>query len=500
MVVMPVFHEPEKNGRGNYLRPLQKENVLASAKLAADVYSLSLDEWMAAGWRDFSIFSDGDIVPIRPESGTLRRLWDQLKLHSLKSKAIQHNPISQVRGLMGKHDLPSRAMVMIHPMTDGRHMVAVSFMGTGKRLQDWKPNFLMSRTDHAHQGFLLLAKRFEQECEKIFFPQTAKLLGMERLSLADILQEMKQPQSRFCLWMAGHSQGGAVMQLFTKSQMEQGVLPSHMLGIGFASPRVVDGLAIPPHATYPLQHIINREDLIPRIGSMAHLGTVYTYCGGAGDIRTACYHWSTEYTVLLRHLTPLVSSLKDSNDGMSYIAGICQFLSDYTDTDLREILGLMGIDKLPVQHLASAADERLDRLLTNFLWRIDTQCRNATGTGVNRRIRRRTAKVLRRCAEAYGFKQTMGTLLKIGFGPHHLTDGSDKYSYGWIAAHGLEWLFATRWQYGRNPRMIPVSTYQEANALVCRHACSRKRLERRGLTKIFHGEKARKGRRKEGCS
>ena len=131
---------------------------------------------------------------------------------------------------------------MMHPLPEGRFLLAIGFMGTGKRFYDWISNFRFTTEEGFHKGFYQLCTYFEQGAESIVFPATAKALGLEKLTLGEVLSEMKSLSSRFRLWMAGHSQGAAVMQVFCHRLMtDWGVLAQNMTGYGFASPTVATG-------------------------------------------------------------------------------------------------------------------------------------------------------------------------------------------------------------------------------------------------------------------
>ena len=65
-----------------------------------------------------------------------------------------------------------------------------------------------------------------------------KTLGLESLTLQDILDSMQHEDSPFRMFAAGHSQGGAVVQLWIDYLLRQGVKPDKLCGYGFASPSV----------------------------------------------------------------------------------------------------------------------------------------------------------------------------------------------------------------------------------------------------------------------
>lgn len=126
---------------------------------------------------------------------------------------------------------------MMHPLPGGQFLLAIGFMGTGKRFYDWISNFRFTTEEGFHKGFYQLCTYFEQGAESIVFPATAKALGLEKLTLGEVLSEMKSLSSRFRLWMAGHSQGAAVMQVFCHRLMtDWGVLAQNMTAMASLRP------------------------------------------------------------------------------------------------------------------------------------------------------------------------------------------------------------------------------------------------------------------------
>ena len=264
---------------GRLRPPLSVEAVRMSAKLAEATYRMEVNPWLQAGWRDVTIQVDGELTdgfaPPMEEKSPVRWLTTVWKLHRVRRQIERRNPIGQMMGVLRQREKSDtgKVLVMIHPAPYGRYVVAISFMGTGSRLSDWVSNFRMSTESGIHKGFLQLARQFEGNESDIAFSETAKELGLEKLTLSHILEEAKSPNSRFVLWLTGHSQGGALVQVYAYHKIqEDGVLPANIVGYGFASPSIMTGLAIREPAAFPLYHVLNSEDVVPRMGSQVHLG------------------------------------------------------------------------------------------------------------------------------------------------------------------------------------------------------------------------------------
>lgn len=224
----------------------------------------------------------------------MRALINALKVRRAKAALRERNPVSQVMSALRQRERSDtiKAVCMMHPLPGGQFLLAIGFMGTGKRFYDWISNFRFTTEEGFHKGFYQLCTYFEQGAESIVFPATAKALGLEKLTLGEVLSEMKSLSSRFRLWMAGHSQGAAVMQVFCHRLMtDWGVLAQNMTGYGFALPTVATGRLVQDPAAYPLYHILNSDDMVPRMGALLHLGLCLEYPAD-DDFRERCYDLS----------------------------------------------------------------------------------------------------------------------------------------------------------------------------------------------------------------
>ena len=147
--------------------------------------------------------------------------WRQIMLNGFLPKlakrlTVLSNPITQIRGLKDEALLydTGKAVTMIKPLPDRRFAVAIGFTGTGKRPQDWVSNIRFGHPNRLHIGFEYLAELYEHNAEDITFPAAAGMLGLETLTLGDVLAECRREDSRFTLLVAGHSQGAAVLQVY----------------------------------------------------------------------------------------------------------------------------------------------------------------------------------------------------------------------------------------------------------------------------------------------
>jgi len=449
---------------GKLRPPISVEAVEMSARLARATYRMDVEEWLQAGWRDVTIQVDGDLtdgVEAGEKTG-VQRLASAWRMFRVRQRIKGGNPLGEVMGALRQREKSDtgKAVVMIHPAKLGRYVVAVSFMGTGERLYDWVSNFRMAAQEGVHQGFLQLTRQFEDNEGNIDFPETAKELGLERLTLRHVLEEMKNPNSRFTLWISGHSQGAALMQIYAHHKiMEEGVLPRNLLGYGFAAPSVMSGLAVEDPAAYPLYLVQNSEDLVPRMGAQVHLGVCLVY-HTTEALRRCCYNWSTDEAAVrnrqlvaraLRYMTDTLACIETT---MAYL----NVLSSYTADDMMEALGSLGL-RLPVKKLFSVADEQVDALVRTANRHMGAAYASIAGKPVDvARVAMIQAEIVEVIGRI-GLKAFANAQLELFNQPHRLSmaEGAKLSPYMYIAQQGVEELVPAVWLSGRPPRLVQAS-------------------------------------------
>ena len=422
-----------------------REAALLSFELAASAYDLNLDAWREAGWRDFSFQVDntlltGQNVNGAPGGGLSAVISDYFR-YLTRARLKRVNPISQLRGALRQREGSDtcKAVVMLHPLSGGRYMVAVGFMGTGKRIYDWFSNFRLNREEGMHAGFLQLTKEFEKNAEEICFPETAQELKMDKLTLSDILAECRRPGSRFRLWMAGHSQGGAIMQLFAYREIRRGFLRQNMIGYGFASPSAVYARMNCDTGSFPLLHILNADDIFPRMGAAMHIGRCRVMYPDE-KMRAACYQpvWQDE---LFRQVHRLLRGVTDSGGAFLLVWAMLLALEDVpADSAMAALNGLAG--SLVPEMLLSALGSRREDILLALAQRVAKGYRLATDgrtppIDTMRVLRGRVAALILR----YGGAKFAKTALSCLGASHKLLG-----PYQYIVTQGFDDLKQRLWQ------------------------------------------------------
>lgn len=469
-----------------YLRPpLSVETMRLSAEAAGCTYTMAVDRWMQAGWRDVTIQVDGELSRVASDASRLSRKWS---LYRVRSKIRQRNPIGQVVGALRQKRVSDtgKVLVMLHPAPDGRYVVCISFMGTGERFYDWFSNFRMTSQEGLHKGFLQLARQFEENEDDILFHETARELGLERLSLRHILEEARHPGSRFVLWLSGHSQGGALMQVYALLKLrEDGVLPRHMLGYGFASPSVADGTSVKDPAAFPLYHVLNSDDPVPRMGALTHLGLQLTFPADE-NLRSKCYHWPRdEESRRLRRLTaPILAHMTDTPRCMELAAGLLLVLADYSPEELLQALKALEVH-LPVKRLLTAADVRADRLLRFAIRRLEAAHHSLTGRALSRAGTAAAADEIAALIAQTGLRRFADTLMQLMAAPHGIRVRSGMQEpYVYIVLQGVERLVPWIWLSGNPPRQKSASLGLAAGDAAGMLVCRRRRIPQRRMPRL----------------
>ena len=459
--VTPLLSAWESDPWGKLRPPVSVEAMGMSAELAAATYHMDVQQWLKAGWRDVTIHVDGDLTDgiDAGERSPVQRMASAWKMYRVRQRIKGANPLGQVMGAFRQKEKSDtgKALVMIHPADLGRYVVAISFMGTGERLHDWFSNFRMSSEGGLHKGFLQLARQFEENEQAIDFPETAQELGLEKLTLAHILQEMRHPNSRFTLWLSGHSQGAALMQVYAWHKInEDGVLPRNIVGYGFASPSVVSGLAVEDPSALPLHHVLNSEDLVPRMGAQMHLGLCLIYPTGEA-MRQACYTWRTDEAALFQRqlVAQVLARMTDTPSAIEVTMAYLNVLAGYTPEDMMDTLQALCL-RLPVKKLHTAADTRVDALVRFASRHMAAAYVSITGQNLDKRRVAEHQAVLQAVVDQMGLRAYTSALLEWMTQPHRISTREDgKISpYKFIVEQGVEQLIPAIWFSGRPPQLV----------------------------------------------
>lgn len=425
--VSALFAPPQEDAWG-YVRPAYSPQLMRlCAELSATTYDFDFSRFFEAGWLDATLQVENRLfeqVDSFYMAKTPREfIRSGLKLRRAKSMLAPAltDVLRAMRQLVATDT--GKAVVMALPAGEDRYVVAVSFMGTGKKFYDWFTNFKMSCRGGMHEGFLNTARLFDRNAERIAFPRIAKALGRNALTLADILTECTQKDSRFRLLLCGHSQGGAVAQAYAYLlRTEHALDMDNIVGYTLGAPTVASTAFTDNPAVYPLYHLINADDFVPRMGACMRLGVDKVFVPDPA-FRLATYGYApcdqahADARERLRHF---MRPMRDMPSVIEMFVSLLRALSVLPDpAAAREILTSLNAQLkylTPAMQSLGLRSEDLLRLLEGQLL---TAYRDLTDKSVDEtRIAALTAQIITLIQGTDHFAQC---LLEVAFAPHGLT-------------------------------------------------------------------------------
>lgn len=473
---------------GIWRPPVSVEAAQMSAELARATYGMEIEPWMKAGWRDVNILLDGELTAVRPHEGWLSKT---IRERRVRAHLHQHGALGEVLGTLrqvGESD-SCKALVMLHPAPEGRYVVAIGFMGTGARFYDWLSNFRMTSQDGVHKGFLQLTQQFEGFEERIQFPETARDLGLTRLTLGDVLREAQHPNSRFALWLAGHSKGAALMQVYAHRKIHGSrVHPRNIVGYGFASPSVMTGTAVEQPARDPLYHIQCSDDVVTRCGAQVHLGVCLTYPADE-TLRRRCYPWP-EDELSARAMACVATILRRMTDTAACIESMMALLnviSRCPPTDIWNVLGMSG--SLPLGRMVTAAE--VDGLLRSARRHASMAYQSITGQPLEQARVADFMEDIEAAVQEVGLKPFSRALGQFTGAAHSIATELPEGrigAYRFIVEEGMEKLIPTCWLAGNPPiRLLGVERTAQARVGRAEECALVIRGHRPGRPRARHG-------------
>jgi len=261
--------------------------------------------------------------------------------------------------------------------------------------------------------------------DEIVFPAAAQALGLEKLTLNDVFASMRSLSSPFRLWMAGHSQGAAVMQVLAHRLMnERGVLAQNMLGYGFASPTVATGRFVYDPAAYPLYHFLNRDDPVTRLGALVHLGLCLEY--QPDDVFRGAYYGLSaqpEDEALREKFRFMIDGMQDMPSALLHLAALTSVLAEEKGAEgMNELLtswwAIPAVDKV----LWRAGDRAMDAL-DQFLGSAQDAYLALTGHEMNERELAALRQRMRPLVSQTPLRRLTDVVNELGAAPHRLSDG-----------------------------------------------------------------------------
>ena len=266
--------------------------IRLALELSALSYNLNIRPWIDAGWSDITIKIRDRLfhsVDTTDSDSILRSLYNSIAPYfggKIKRKKIRKRKKIKKQIVNPYKSEHGRAIILSREIADGKFAIAIAFAGTGRNLTSWLSNFDFAHDDGIHAGFNKLTNAFLAKVNDIEFPSIAGKLGLQSLALRDVLLSAKSDNSPFVIFISGHSQGAALLQLFTFNLLKQGVKPKNIFGYGFAAPTTVSESF--EQIDMPINLINFENDVFTRLGIQKHIGNVYLFQSD-DTLKAACY-------------------------------------------------------------------------------------------------------------------------------------------------------------------------------------------------------------------
>lgn len=419
-----------------------QDTLMLALELSALAYDMNVGPFLDQGWQDISIQVDDLLL-----TGLASRRSCEQAAAKARSRMDKLGLISQYRGFKREKEEIStcKALVMANQMPTGKVCIAIAFTGTTRRIYEWLSNLRVTEEDGFHAGFLQLTRLFQENEGKIEFPSLAE--NEKKKTLFDILQEMRSGSDRYTLFVTGHSQGAALMQVYIYGLLLSGVPAAYVRGVGFASPSVAFARDIGLAADYPVLNVINADDVIARVGGQMHIGMCRVLPSTAA-FRRACYGPRADSPALCAALD-LMHQVRSTEDALLLFIALTESFLSLPEDESEEVLSTLMRLYLPDvlnQHLAGYA-RRMVRAVGR---RLRKKCEQVAGT-----IRKEQLEEFQMAWTAYftqhGIREGAGAVLEALSRPHALSDEKQKRAYQTLVEEYASQLVSCIWMQDGSP-------------------------------------------------
>ncbi len=313
-------------------------------------YSIDFDNWIKAGWFDISVKIREKIYSGKgslEENDKLQSRFYKTILPKFARFSPSYGTISTGMKLSASSTLYSgergRAVTLVKKTADKKYLIALGLAGTGKNFISWLLNFDFEHEDGLHAGFRQIGDSFLASADNIEFPALAGELSLERLSLKDIFTSAKDPESPFKLFLSGHSQGAAEMQIIMLRLIQRGVCAKNITAYGFAPPTTACASFTAPDM--PVFLIGNADDVFSKTGLDKHIGNFYLY-SGSDEMRRYCYGDSLKNPLFVYAIKTL-SNIKSTEEGLFFSLSFIYAASYMPKEESDKIDEIWGMQFLP---------------------------------------------------------------------------------------------------------------------------------------------------------
>ena len=204
-------------------------------------------------------------------------------------------------------------------------------------------------------------------------------------------------------------------------------------------------------AAFPLYHVHNSDDLVPRCGAAVHLGVCLVYPADEA-LRRACYGWPRDAASVNARLEvrPVVQQMVDTP---GCIVQVMAFLTVLQGCTAREIAGALGVEESPP---ATLLLERVDMeaAVSGLMRTLAAAYQSVTGQPLPGDKLGAAVFLTQSIVSRIGLRPFAEALSQLLRYPHRMTvrkAGQYMTPYAWIAQHGAAQLTPYIWQPGPPP-------------------------------------------------
>ncbi len=298
---------------------LTPQLALKSIEFADLNYNYDIQHWEGKGWIDCTLIRDGIITKdCKRWSRDLKPIERMLRI------------ISEVYTTNS-----SKVIVLGGKVSKNNYVIGISFSGTVYE-PEWLNNLKVKIKNGFHEGFIELSECFDNLADKIKFPKLSDEAGeIKTLTLSDILLEASKKESRFRIWVTGHSQGAGVAISYAVNCLSRRLVhDENILCVTIAPPTVAMKSVSLNTTNYPIYNIINDEDIVTHLGSQIRFGIDVCYTPDE-QFRLKFYsnYNNSKYHDSMKEAYDIVMSIKDTPCAIELAHALQRVLTDYRNKE-----------------------------------------------------------------------------------------------------------------------------------------------------------------------
>lgn len=239
------------------------------------------------------------------------------------------------------------------------------------------------------------------------------------------------------------------MQVFTHHLLQQGALPQYICGFGFASPTAASVRLTDRPWAYPLWHIQNRDDLVPRIGAQIHLGRCVELEPARG-FRSQAYRYSAlpADAACRAWIEPMLRRIRDTGDNLLHVTALLLCAAEEKGEDALSPLMEWGRSFAVLDWLCAFAGDRAQNVVDQLEAHQRRMYRELTGHDMDSRRLHALKEEMRPWVAATPLRRILTNLAACLTQPHLINEDGTAVpgAYELLVRQGLRSRRSFRWE------------------------------------------------------